>query len=591
MSEKLSWKDVLINQLIKGGFSKEESQMVYLAEMEARTFFEFDGIVPGYLMLQNIVQDKKGIQYFWESKSMKAECPFCGKLSTRPSKDYYTKPIQDIPYNNKAVHHVVRFKKYFCENSECKYGEFIERFSDFSEEDARKTVRFKRYCIQRSLGCGCNHAEYELRTEGAVISNDTIGRYLKSEAAAKVEANITRDDVKVLAVDDINLRKGDKKSGCTVLLDEETHKVLIIIKGTTKEMTKRALEMFPSVQFFSRDRATAYSSAGTECGKTQVADRFHLIDNAQKAIKDALMASIPATIFVREGDGWVHASPGEDVVNSKPYFYVPDEQVEECIKLAGLTTAKAKKYRNTLKLLELADKGMKTADIAKKMDVPYKDVQALRRTAASTLRDVQDRINKRVDTQNDAIASREERLSSHTPKTVGGPNVRPTSDSIVEPYRETVIALVKTDGNHRTIYPVIQEMGYTGSCNAIYQYILKLHKEVPEQLDPKLIEMPPELTMENYARDSIYSAILKEASTSRPGNEATDEKDAKVEAKKKPAEASNSPFSAKVIELIFGSEEEICEKKEKPKKKLPLSENNRDVPDSFDTHSISKRHV
>lgn len=584
MSEKLSWKDVLINRLIKGGFSKEESQTAYLIEMEARKFFDFDGVVPSCLTLQNIVQDQTEIQYFWESESMEAKCPFCGTPSTVPSKDYYTKPIQDIPYN-KAVYHVVRFKKYKCQNSECKYDEFIERFGDFCEDKARKTVRFKKYCIRRSLGCACNHAEYELRSEGAVISNDTIGRYLKNEAAAQIEANIIRDDVRVLAVDDINLRKGDKKSGCTVLLDEENHKVLIIIKGTTKKMTKQALEMFPSAQFLSRDRATAYSSAGAECEKTQVADRFHLIANAQKATKDALMASIPATVFIREGDGWLQASP-DDSVNFKPYFYVPEEQIEEYIKLARLTPVKEKKYRNTIKLLELADRGMKTADIAKEMGIPYKDVQVLRRTAATTLRDVQERIKKRVDAQNDAIENRKERLSDHTPKTVGGPNVRLASESIVEPYRETVIAQVKSGENHRTIYPLIQEMGYTGSRNAIYQYILKLHKENPDQLDPELNQMPPEVTMESYPRDSIYSGILREASKDRPGNEAIEEKDTKAEMKKKPAEASNSPFSAKAIELIFGPDEEGCEKKEKPKKKPPLSENNRDIPDNSDTYSV-----
>lgn len=566
MSEKLSWKDVLIKQLIKVGCGKEESQLIYLTEMEARKFFDFEGVIPDCLMLQNIEQDKKEIQYFWESNSTEAQCPFCKIESIKPSNDYYTKPMQDIPFNNKAVYHVVRFKKYFCENSECSCQEFVERLSDFSEEDARKTVRFKKYCVERSLGCGCNRAEYELRTEGAVISNDTLGRYLKSEAAAKIESNITRDDVKVLAVDDINLRKGDKRSGCTVLLDEETHKVLIIIKGTTKEVTKRALEMFPSVQFFCRDRATAYSSAGAECGKTQIADRFHLIKNAQEAVKSALMASIPATIFVRDGDGWMQASPDEST-DFKQYFYVPDEKAEEYIKLAGLTPAKARRYRNTLKLLELADKGLKTADIAKKMDVPLKEVRALRRTAASTLRYVEDRIRKNVDAQNDAIENREERLGSHTPKTVGGSNVLPASTSIVEPYRDTVIAMVNSGGNHRTIYPVIQEMGYLGSSNAIYQYILKLRKEVPDQLNCNRIEMPPELALENYPRNKIYSAILKEASTGRPGNNEDSGQGIKPEAKRKPAGTSSAPFSAKVTELILGSGKEISEEKEKPKKK------------------------
>ncbi len=41
------------------------------------------------------------------------------------------------------------------------------------------------------------------------------------------------------------------------------HRVLLIIRGTTKEAAKKAIEMFPSAEFFSRDRASAYASAAT----------------------------------------------------------------------------------------------------------------------------------------------------------------------------------------------------------------------------------------------------------------------------------------------------------------------------------------
>mgnify|MGYP000963240303 FL=1 len=109
------------------------------------------------------------------------------------------------------------------------------------------------------------------------MSNDSIGRYLKAAASGKIEENIVKNNVKVLAVDDINLRKGDKSSGCTVFVDGETHKVLIVVKGTTKEATKRVIEKFSSSEFLSSDRAAGYSTAGAECEKTQVADRFHLI--------------------------------------------------------------------------------------------------------------------------------------------------------------------------------------------------------------------------------------------------------------------------------------------------------------------------
>ncbi len=588
MSDKCSWKDIFMNRLVTHGVEEENAQRVYLAEMEARAFFDFGGIVPGCLLLQNIERDCKGIRYFWESGSKESQCPFCNTQSTRPNGDYYTKPIQDIPYNNKAVYHVVRFKKYVCENPACEYNVFVERFADFSEEDARKTVRFKQYGIERSLGCGCNHAQYELRAEGAVISNDTLGRYVKAQAAKKIDATITENRVKVLAVDDVNLRKGDKTSGCTVLLDEESHKVLIILKGTTKEITKQALEVFPYAQFFSRDRASAYAAAGAECGKIQIADRFHLIKNAQAAIEQALMASIPASIFIRDGDGWVRAVT-EDAADCKPYFHVPDERIEEAIQLARLTPAKAQKYKNTLKLLELADKGLKTADIAKEMDVPYKDVQILRRTAASTLRDVEERVKKRVDAQNDAARRREEERRDHPPKTVGGSRVRPTSESIVEPYRKTVVAMAKEGANHRTIYPAIQEMGYTGSCNAIYQYMLKLRKEDSEQLQPAFVEMPPDLRLESYPRNKIYSAILTEASKSRPGNEENSGRDTQPETKSRPTEANRSPFSAKATALILGTNKEAKETKEPKegsKKNRPLTEGNRGVPAHPDTDSI-----
>lgn len=564
--DTLSWKAVLIEHLMENGLTEAEAQSVYLIEMEAKRFFDFSGIMPDCLVLQNIEQDSTQIRYFWTSNSVQARCPSCGELSTKPCKDYYTKNIQDIPFNNKTVYHPVRLNKFFCENPECQCERFFERFDGFTETGARKTNRFVRFCIKRSVESGCHRAEQELRGEGAVISNDTLGRYLKAEASKEIESNIERDDVRVIAADDINLRKGDKSSGCTVLIDAEKHKVLVIIQGTTKEMTMRALDMFPSAEFFSSDRAKSYSSAGKASNKTQVADRFHLIQNAQAAVKAALMANIPARIFIREGDGWLEASSSEDSVHNKPCFFVPDEQVEEYIKMAELTPAKAKKYRNTLKMLELSDRGLKTANIADELGISINDMQALRRTAADTLRYVQDRIKKKVDAQNEATKSREEKLNNGTRKTVGGPNTQSAKASIVEPYRDTVIDMVKSGANHRTIYPVIQNMGYAGSCNAIYQYILKLRKEAPEQLQRRLQEPPPELVIESYPRDKVYSGILHEASKSRPKNEEVSENDMDVSAAKtsSSSERTRSPFSERVTELVLGpAEDDNKEKRQK----------------------------
>lgn len=573
MLEALNWKNIFVGRMSAAGFTPEDSQTAYTIEMEARTFFDFHGIVPECLALQNIDQDEEKYIYHWESRSLSADCPFCNSKSFK-SNDYFTKPLQDIPSNNKAVFHMIRFKKYHCGNEKCSCNEFVERFADFSEEDARKTNRFKKHCIERAMGCACNHAEYELRKEGAVISNDTISRYLKVEVAKKIEENVTKDNVMVISVDDVNLRKGDKSSGCTVFLDGETHKVLIILSGTTKEITKRALEKFPSSNFLSRDRASSYSSAGNECEKTQVADRFHLIENAQKAVKDALMATIPATIFIREGSGWVQTTP-DATSGGKPYFYVPDELLEEYVRLAELTAAKEKKYRHTVKMLELADKGLKTADIAKEMNIPLKDVQALRRSAVTTLQYVQDKIKKNVESQNRKCENRNAKKCDNPPKTVGGAKVHPSKASIVEPFKETVVTLVKSGGNHRTIYPEIKKQGYTGSQNAIYQYILKLRKESPDELKPDIVEMPPELILGSCRTGKVYSEILMNAKANRHKEE-NEKKEPASQAKagKRPAEVRKSPFSDEVIDLIYGPDTSMQAEEEKPKKKPTVPGNN-----------------
>src|SRR5665648_195168 len=499
------WYGIFSTALHKECFTQGEIEQIYKIEMEARTFFDFGGIVPDFLILQNIEHNNKKLRYYWNSRSSEAMCPFCGMMSNKECKDYFEKPLQDIPQDGLAVYHVVRRKRYFCENPNCPHTRFVERLDEFAEETARKTIRFKKCYVERALDNGCKPAEDALKKEGALVSNDSIARYLKVESAKQIESNITRNDVRVLAIDDINLRKGDKSTGCTVLIDEETHRVLLIIRGTTKEAAKKAIEMFPSAEFLSRDRASAYASAATKC---------------------------------------------EDIIPVRHYFYVHEENVEERIRLAGLTEFKAKKYRNTLKILELADKGVKTADIANTLTIPLKDVRLLRRTAVSTLDYVEEKMKSRINSANESIIQHEDMLLDRKIKTLK-PKAHPAHDSIVEPYREIVIAEVKKGGNKRTIHSILQAQGFNGSCNAVYQYILKLRKETPEEIRKDTLENPPDLKLGHISRDTIYKQVLKEASESRPKKAEAKRENA---SQKKPPE-NKSQLSDKAKELIYGVDE------------------------------------
>ena len=547
MSTK-DWYSTFATALQNAGFAQDGIDQIFKIEMQARTFFDFGGIVPNFFILQNSERSDEKILLYWDSCSSEAMCPYCHTMSNKACNDYFVKHLQDIPQDGLAIYHVVRRKRYFCENPDCPHTRFVERVDGFAEETSRKTIRFKKHCVIRALENGCKPAEDALKRDGALVSNDSIARYLKLESAKQIESNIKRNDVKVLAIDDINLRKGDKSTGCTVFIDEETHRVLLIIRGTTKEAATKAIEMFSSADLLSRDRASAYSSAATECGKIQIADRFHLIKNAQAAVKEALMTSIPATIFVREGGGWVQITPGEENTPVRAHFYVPEETVAERIRLADLTETKAKRYENTLKILELADQGMKTADMATTLNLPLKDVRALRRTAVNTLDYVDKRIKSRINSANDSIIQHQNTVLERKIKTIK-PTARPSHESIVEPYREIVVAEIKKGASHRTIYPILQAQGFSGCSNAVYQYIRKLRQEMPEEIRKDLIETPPDLNLEHVSRDTIYRQVLKKASESRPEKEKAQKQNV---SQKKKSPSEKSPLSDKAKELIYG---------------------------------------
>lgn len=571
MTEK-NWNSMFYEEYTSKGYSQAEIDMMYIQDMKLQKIFDFDDIVPESLELQNKIRDEvkaKRLVFFWRSSSKEAKCPFCDTISRKPCKDYYTKDLQDIPRDCLTVYHTITYNKYFCENMNCEYERFVEHFPKFSEKDARKTLRFKKYCMQRAIGSSCKHAERELKAEGAVVSHDMIMEYLKEEGAKKVEENLKKNDVKVLSIDDVNLRKGDKSSGCTVFIDAHTHKALIIVHGTGKETVKKVMKKFESAEFLSSDRATAYSSAGEDLGKTQVADRFHLSSNALKAVKDTLMERIPYKIFMRKGDGW----EGEDgeKIGGNGVFHVPENIVEDKIKLAGLSDSKAKIYRNTLKMLELSDKGVRSQDIARELDESLEYVQKLRRSAVATLENVRDQIAKRLDAINGETETIEKIPGMNAHKTVAGLRVEPSRQSIVEPYRQTVIEMWKAGGNHRTIHPVITKQGYKGSANAIYQYLLKVAKEEPENMkikkqkrrvseqweegfDAELAESLPDVSLDAVARDKVYKNILKEASEARPKEQKEREEDpAEEKSDPKTYEKSRSKYTKETWELMHGA--------------------------------------
>src|SRR5262249_62211849 len=93
---------------------------------------------------------------------------------------------------------------------------------------------------------------------------------------------------RVLGVDDLSLRRG--VNFATLLVNMETHRPVDLLEGRDAEVLAAWLRAHPGVEIIVRDRSEAYAQGGRDGAPDaqQVADRFHLVQNAGAAMEELL---------------------------------------------------------------------------------------------------------------------------------------------------------------------------------------------------------------------------------------------------------------------------------------------------------------
>ena len=211
------------------------------------------------------------------SSTPESRCPLCQESSRRVHSRYKRK-LKDLPWQGLQVGFEWHSRKFFCSNSGCQQKIFTERIPEVAAPHARRTSRLKLALRCLAFACGGEEGARLAQRLGMTISPDTLLRDIR---ATEIPA---RETPKALGVDDWAFRKC-KRYG-TILVDLEKGHAVDLLPDREANSVSNWLKDHPGVEIISRDRGDCYIKGATEGAPeaTQVADRFHLVQNMREAI-------------------------------------------------------------------------------------------------------------------------------------------------------------------------------------------------------------------------------------------------------------------------------------------------------------------
>ena len=250
--------------------------------------FHPSSLIPAGLAVENVSFDVEIVLITARAVAAAAACPLCGAASSRIH-SRYIRSVSDLPCAGRGIRLRLAARRFRCDEPHCEQRIFAERFDDdILRARSRRTARLDSivHCLRLALG-GRPGASFARRLM-LPVSNDTLLRTVRRRSRRPTEP------LKIVGVDDWALRRNHRYG--SIVCDLERRRIVALLRDREVATVQAWLADHPAIEVVSRDRGGAYAEAAAKAlpEATQVADRWHLMENASRAFLDAVRKSMRA---------------------------------------------------------------------------------------------------------------------------------------------------------------------------------------------------------------------------------------------------------------------------------------------------------